>query len=254
MNELKLDKLTSKVIVDGTLKGYLQYLEERKEKKNSMNVSGAYAWTRGNHIDDQVSKIGQKHNVKFKIKKAGYTWEYLQFTVNENAENYIIIIKNARRVNQSFEDQRNKPRKDNYLVKLADINNEALKNTHRNYEIQPEQMQLEFTYAEETEANYEGTQLSVAQKYARFYIVTYEIDDETKFIESIKLTMPNSQTMNLELIEDLSYLIQGSEYEVTMEDVAPIMSEKSSDQFTFSKDKNVFGYSIPKEEKEDSAN
>jgi hypothetical protein len=43
MDEFKLDKSISKALVDGTLKGYLQYLEERKEKKNSMNVSGAYA-------------------------------------------------------------------------------------------------------------------------------------------------------------------------------------------------------------------
>ncbi|EFR97690.1 hypothetical protein [Listeria ivanovii] len=43
MDELKLDEAISKVIVDGTLKGYLQYLEERKSKKESMSVSGAYA-------------------------------------------------------------------------------------------------------------------------------------------------------------------------------------------------------------------
>lgn len=34
-----------------------------------MNVSGAYAWTKGNHIDDQVSKIGQMKNVSLKSKK-----------------------------------------------------------------------------------------------------------------------------------------------------------------------------------------
>lgn len=43
MDEFKLDKTISKAIVDGTLKGYLQYLEERKSKKETMNVSGAYA-------------------------------------------------------------------------------------------------------------------------------------------------------------------------------------------------------------------
>ncbi|WP_260442987.1 hypothetical protein [Listeria innocua] len=84
--------------------------------------------------------------------------------------------------------------------------------------------------------------------------MTYEIDDATKFVESIQLTMPNRQTMNLELIEDLSYLIQDSEYEITTEDVEPIMNEKVSDQTIFSDDSNAFGYSIPEEEKEESGN
>lgn len=228
MDELKLDETISKAIVDGTLKGYLQFLEERKSKKESMSVSGAYAWTKGNHIDDQVSKIGQNHNVQFKIEKAGYTWEYLQFTVSENAENYMVIVKNSRRVKKSFDDQKKKANEDNYLVNLADINTDVLKNSEQNFVVQPEQIQLELNDPEEVGAVIEGKQLNVAQKYSRFYIVTYEID-ETKFVESIQLTMPNRQTMNLELIEDLSYLIQDSEYEITTEDVEPIMNEKVSD-------------------------
>lgn len=252
MDEFKLDETISKAIVDGTLKGYLQYLEERKSKKESMSVSGAYAWTKGNHIDDQVSKIGENHNVQFKIKKAGYTWEYLQFTVSENAEDYMVIVKNSRRVKKSFDDQKKKANEDNYLVNLADINTEILKNSNQKFVAQPEQIQLELNDPEEVRAVIEGKQLNVAQKYSRFYIVTYEIDDETKFVESIQLTMPNRQTMNLELIEDLSYLIQGSQYEITAEDVEPIMNEKVSDQTIFSGDSNAFGYSIPEEEKEES--
>ncbi|HHL0339427.1 TPA: hypothetical protein ACQZ3J_000904 [Listeria monocytogenes] len=254
MDEFKLDETISKAIVDGTLKGYLQYLEERKSKKESMNVSGAYAWTKGNHIDDQVSKIGQKHNVQFKIEKAGYTWEYLQFTVSENAENYMVIVKNSRRVKKSFDDQKKKANEDNYLVNLADINTDVLKNSAQNFVTQPVQIQLELNDPEEIRAVIEGKQLNVTQKYSRFYIVTYEIDDETKFVESIQLTMPNRQTMTLELIEDLSYLIQDSEYEITTEDVEPIMNEKVSDQTIFSGDSNAFGYSIPEEEKEKSGN
>lgn len=250
MDNLKLDKTISKAIVDGTLKGYLQYLEERKSKKDSMNVSGAYAWTKGNHIDDQVSKIGQSYDIQFKIEKAGYTWEYLQFTVNENAENYMIIVKNSRRVKKAFDDQKKKTNEDNYLVNLADINTEVLKNSNRNFMTRPVQIQLELNDPDEVRAVIEGKQLNITQKYSRFYIVTYEIDDETKFIESIQLTMPNRQTMNLELIEDLSYLIQESEYEITAEDVEPIMNEKVSDQSIFSGDANAFGYSVPTEEKE----
>lgn len=252
MDEFKLDTAISKVIVDGTLKGYLQYLEERKSKKDSMNVSGAYAWTKGNHIDDQVSKIGQDHNIQFKIEKAGYTWEYLQFTVSENTEDYMIIVKNSKRVQKSFDDQKKKANEDNYLVNLADINKDILQNRTKNYILQPEQIQLELNDPEEIRAIIEEKQLNVSQDYSRFYIVTYEIDEETKFIHSIKLTMPNRQTMNLELIEDLSYLIQDSAYEITAEDVEPIMNENVAEKTIFSGDSNSFGYSIPEEEQEES--
>lgn len=166
----------------------------------------------------------------------------------------MVIVKNSRRVKKSFDDQKKKANEDNYLVNLADINTDVLKNSKQNFVVQPEQIQLELNDPEEVRAVIEGKQLNVTQKYSRFYIVTYEIDDETKFVESIQLTMPNRQTMNLELIEDLSYLIQDSEYEITTEDVEPIMNEKVSDQTIFSGDSNAFGYSIPEEEKEESGN
>lgn len=111
MSELELDKEISKIIVDGTLRGYLQYLEERKEKRETMNVSGAYAWTKGNHIDDQVSKLGKEKGVTFKVDKAGYTWEYLQFSVSEDSEEYMIIVKNSRRVKKHLKIRRKKPMK-----------------------------------------------------------------------------------------------------------------------------------------------
>lgn len=219
-----------------------------------MNVSGAYAWTKGNHIDDQISKIGKDIDVQFKIEKAGYTWEYLQFTVKQNAEDYMLIVKNARRVVKSFSRNMHKPNEDNYLVGLAkDINTPIFKNRTRNFVDKPEQIQLELNAPAEVNAVIEGTQLSVEHNYSRFYIVIYEIDDQTKLINSVQLTMPNAQTMNLELIEDLSYLIQESEYEVSPEDVEPIINEKVSNQTTFSGTANAFGYSVPEEEAEENS-
>ncbi|WP_260449633.1 hypothetical protein [Listeria innocua] len=87
-------------------------------------------------------------------------------------------------------------------MNLADINTDVLKNSDQNFVAQPEQIQLELNDPEEVRAVIEGKQLDVSQKYSRFYIVIYEIDDATKFVESIQLTMPNRQTMNLELIDE----------------------------------------------------
>lgn len=249
MDSLKLDASTNKALVDGTLKGYLEYLDERKNKKQSMTVSGAYAWTKGNHIDDQVAKIGQQYNLQFNISKAGYSWEYLQFTVNENTDSYLVIVKNARRVKKSFEDQKNKANKNHYLSKFSEINEIPLKNKTRNFVIQPEQIQLELNL-EEARAVMDRKPLDISQEYSRFYIVTYEIDDQTKNIMSIQLTMPNPETLDLEQIEDLTYLIKQSPFEITPEDLEPIADEKVSDLSIFSGDSNAFGYSIPEEQEE----
>ncbi|MBO0409615.1 hypothetical protein P7E02_21910 [Enterococcus hulanensis] len=248
MKDFELSEAIYQAIVDGTLKGYLQYLEERKTKKAEMRVSGAYAWTKGNHIDDQVSKIGQEQGIDFKIEKAGYTWEYLQFTLSEESENFMLIVKNSRRIKQTFDGDVKKEK--NYLVDLSDINLPSLKKSGLSFIQKPEQIELELSDPEEVKAVLEGRSLNIDQKPSRFYIVTYEVNDETKIIDSIELTMPNSETMSLIRIADLTKYIGTSPFEITFEDVAPIRDEKTTDQTIFSGEPNSFGYSVAAEDEE----
>ncbi|MEO1772063.1 MULTISPECIES: hypothetical protein [Enterococcus] len=248
MKKFELSEVIYQAIVDGTLKGYLQYLDERKEKIAKMNVSGAYAWTKGNHIDDQVSKVGQKAGIDFTIEKAGYTWEYLQFTLSEESENFMLIVKNSRRIQQSFDGDIKKEK--NYLVDLSDINLPAFKESGLTFIKRPEQIELELSDPEEVKAVLEGRSLNVEHKYSRFYIVTYEINDETKIIDSINLMMPNSETMSLIPVADLTSYITTSPYEITFDDVAPIREEKTTDQTIFSGEPNAFGLSVAAEDEE----
>ncbi|MEV2910950.1 hypothetical protein ABNF65_20640 [Paenibacillus larvae] len=140
------------------------------------------------------------------------------------------------------------------MLNLAEINNPLHSSIKKNYVEQPEQIQLELSFPGEIKAVLEGKQLEVKRNYSRFYIVTYEINEETKFIDSIKLTMPNSQNMTLELINDLSYLIQTSDFDITFEDTEPIQTEKTSDYAIYSEEKGSFGYSIPAKQEEKEAN
>ncbi|MCP8856783.1 hypothetical protein [Latilactobacillus fuchuensis] len=247
MDNLELTEAVYKVIVDGTLKGYLQYLEERKQKKATMAVSGAYAWTKGNHVDDQVAKMG--HDLDFTIEKAGYTWEYLQFYLDKADEKFMIIVKNAKRVQQSLIKQQKQDNEHNYLYELAGCNVGLLRHRQVNSTRQPEQIQLELSDPNEVQAILSDTRLEANQKFSRFYIVTYEIDEQSKMISTIQLTMLNRETMTLELIEDLTRFIQQSDYQPTVEDVAPIMDESEMNRSVFSGDSNAFGYSIPVEKK-----
>lgn len=252
MNQFKLNEVINQAIVDGTQNGYLEYLDERRRKKSEMLVSGAYAWTKGNHIDDQVARAVESLGFNYKMDKAGYAWEYLQFTLSEQAEKYLIIIKNSKRTQKHFNGKRKNNPERNYLHSLSDINIAELKSAGKIFSQQNEQIELELSSPAEIHAVMNQKQLSVKETYSRFYIVTYEINDITKMIDSINLTMPNSETMTLNVVEDLTPYIQSSAVDIIPEDAAPIMQEISSDNTIFSGDLNAFGYAVPTEEESES--
>src|SRR4051794_38678881 len=92
MNDYKFPTSLSQNIVNGILDGYNNYLNERKQKKREMNISSAYAWVKGNHIEHAVSEQC-KDNIEYKPSKAGYTWGYLRFMNKE--DKVLFIIKNS---------------------------------------------------------------------------------------------------------------------------------------------------------------
>ncbi|MDW5556927.1 hypothetical protein RFX64_04595 [Streptococcus mutans] len=74
-------------IVDTILRGYKNYIDERLEKKASMEVSAAYAWVKANHIDDVFAKSELDFVKDFHLEHAGQSWDYLEFNTNvENME------------------------------------------------------------------------------------------------------------------------------------------------------------------------
>lgn len=48
-----------------------------------MKISSAYAWVRGNHIDDQIAEECNDMDISFTKAKAGYTWGYLQCNIEK---------------------------------------------------------------------------------------------------------------------------------------------------------------------------
>lgn len=212
-----------------------------------MLVSGAYAWTKGNHIDDQVARICQKHNVDFQIKKAGYTWEYLQLTLNKESETFMLIIKAEIPIKNIFNGKKSKDK--NYLKDLADVNLDFIKENKLKFVNRPEQVQLELNSPAEIKAVMTGGTLKTNYPYSRFYVVTYSIDEKSKLIDSIYLTFPNSSTMDLIPVENLTRYISISDYEITPDDVEPIKDEKEQDGGIFSGPENSFGFAEIKEDK-----
>ncbi|MFS0788647.1 hypothetical protein ABC345_19945 [Shouchella sp. 1P09AA] len=215
MKEYKFNEKLNQKIVDGILKGYKDYLKERKEKNEIMHVSSAYAWVKGNHIDHNTAEACKSEGVTFKKEKAGYTWGYLQF-VDEKS---IFIIKSGNRKTKYIKtlDQ------DNYLVKLSKIN------SHINFPGESEQASL---FQEDLTIIDENAGLSLSNEevevlrsqYDRFYIVSYSLDD-AKMIKEITLGMPIPETDRSFLINDLTSYIDKSTVKIDSADLSAVEND-----------------------------
>ena len=57
MHHLEIPASLAQQLVDGLMGGYKDYLAERKQKQQSLTISGAFAWTRSNFIDSKISEL-----------------------------------------------------------------------------------------------------------------------------------------------------------------------------------------------------
>lgn len=220
-------------LVKGIEQGYSDYAEVRREKRAELLVSSAYAWVKGNHIEDQVARELQDLGIEFKSEKAGYAWEYLSF--NDLDENHLILIKNVNIIKgKSTEPVLDALNPDNYLVKFSKINSridfDKLKGA--------KQGTIAFPDLKLPETSTEDVVLEKLRKqYKHFYILTYSIDPETRMLMAIDLWMPEfikesrvemvkvdsltkyigqtSADINLEAIQELVY-VADEEYSGTV--------------------------------------
>ena len=204
-------------IVDGILHGYKNYIRERNDKRSTMKISDAYAWVKGNHIDDQIATECEDIGIVYKKAKAGYTWGYLQFSSSEDKS--MFIIKNAKYFNSdNFPGGKgikgNKKRntdEENYLKKLSRINRnidfpEELSFFPKETAI-PEFMSI---LDESVLKSLEDTEVTRLQKdYDKFYMVTYAID-QAFMISTIQVWMPNPVDNKAYLVDDLTEFIENS--------------------------------------------
>ncbi|GIO25502.1 hypothetical protein [Ornithinibacillus bavariensis] len=212
MTDFKLTTELNQRIVDGLMDGYREYLEVRREKSRSMKVSGAYAWVKGNHIDDQVSKACKLFGVESKLAKAGLTWQYLQFQHHENK--ILFIVKNARYFNKEQvsrgKDALGKASKNkmSYMEDLMRINSnidfKSIPTERANRSIQLELLEEGFLNEQD---HYDIGKIK--SEFDRFYIVVYAID-ESQLISNISLFMPNPKDNKAYLIDDLTKYINAS--------------------------------------------
>lgn len=188
MTDYKFSEDINRSLVRGIENGYSNYAEIRSEKRKSLLVSGAYAWVKGNHIEDQVAKELSELNIEFTIEKAGYSWEYLQF--NDTDKKIMFLIKGANIIKDKMLDTQNS---ENYLVNLSQINSDVnFGEIHGS-----EQGTIEFHDLPptiNTINNMNNINIDTLKKqYDQFYILTYNIDRESRMLSDVDLWLPDFQ-------------------------------------------------------------
>lgn len=207
MEQYKLSLDFNKAIVNGVMRGYDNYLKERKRAAKTYRIHNAFAWIKGNLIDDSVATLCEPLGFECKVANAGVAWKYLQF--EHQGEKVLFLIKNARyfnieAVNKGKDIKGNtKKSKTHYMEPLININTRIkfpiIKQTNSN--LNPNH-QLQLFDLDD----YEHISEESIKDYKRFYILTYSIDTN-HMISEVNLWMPNPINNKAYQVEDLSHLL-----------------------------------------------
>ncbi|WP_217587550.1 hypothetical protein [Lentibacillus saliphilus] len=212
MEQFRFNPSESEIIVNAIVEGYRDYIDHRKDRHQTMRISSAFAWTKGNFIENKIAEVSGDLNLSFKMAKAGLTWDYLQFIHGDTKK--LFLIKNAAYFNES-----------NFSQAILPNKNEGHRRTYL-HELSKINQSLEFStisphYEFPTESN-EQLSLFVPEKfikkdldnfrssYNEFHILTYKIDDAYQ-ISEIMHYLPNPEDNIAYKVEDLSEYISGSE-------------------------------------------
>ena len=244
MEQYKFKPQHSQMIVRAIIEGYREYIEHRIDRRDNMEISSAFAWTKGNFIESKIAEYCKEDDGKVfthKKSKAGLTWDYLQFTHKDSK--VLFLIKNAAYFNEKCFSRAKLPTGDDlkgvmrtYLHDLSKINVDL------NFPIEPPlndadqsekvvQLSLPIQVSQVTRVKEELKQLS--SLYNEFHILTYAIDDAYQ-ISEVKHYLPNPHDNIAYFIEDLSDLISGAELsdherEVLAPDVDDILDPAAYD-------------------------
>lgn len=221
-------------IVKGIIAGYKDYIDVRKEKKETMQISDAYAFVKSNHIEDQVYKhINQYVNIR--KQNAGPSWKLLKFNTNEEqGKNKITFIfknekyfddKNVTFGKNPLNDKEKKEKK--YLKSLMEFNNgldfkQIQLKSQESYQLDADSLLFKDI---NNENNHEGN---------IFAIITYGIDVISRQLNSAKLWIPNpsdnTAVMYYDLAEKLLNIIKSEElYIIDDKDLEVLKSDHDLD-------------------------
>lgn len=255
MEQYKFNQHLAQGIVDGILKGYEKYSEERIQKSRDLRISGGYAWTKGNIIDHYTAEETQGMGIDCWKSKAGPTWGYLQFFHAEDEK--LFIIKNQKYFNEKDFAHGKTPlktkqeKRSNYLSELSLINNQIdFDKLQQENDLKQGKEQLIIDLGFESETSEVAAEENFASRFKEFYIVTYLIDEDHK-ISEITHYMPNPNNGKAIKIEDLTHYMLASDSHQAEIDYELLKKLSQEDQQTPADHLTAYGILLPGKEKEE---
>lgn len=230
MEQYKFHENHSEIIVNAIVEGYRDYIEHRKDRHQKMEISSAFAWTKGNFIENKIAEVCGDLNFSYKKAKAGLTWDYLQFIHGDTKK--LFLIKNAAYFNENSFSQAVLPNKDKsrglrrtYLHELSKINQKLdFPASHLDSEIDSQYSEQLSFFISEKQIEDELNQFK--SLYNEFHILTYKIDEAYQ-ISKIMHYLPNPDDNIAYKVEDLSKYVSGAE--LTDDEREVIAPEPDSD-------------------------
>ncbi len=196
------NKVEAQEIVNNIIMGYNNYLQMRIEKKEEMSVSTGFAWTKSNYIDDAFDKSQSKFLKRDALKKAGESWEYLQFCADTKFGKTLILFKGESRSKQVF--GKSSRTKSSYLYENASINKEIVKTYSGDKDAKEITIQLDLFNDDLFTEDFKS-------KFDCFLMISYEPNQsEQRFLKSVKVLLPDPISDKLLDIQDLSIYISSS--------------------------------------------
>lgn len=237
MDQYKFKSEHNKMIVEAIVDGYRDYVDHRKDRREKMKISSAFAWTKGNFIESKIAEKCVNLGFTYKKSKAGLTWDYLQFIHGDSR--ILFLIKNAAYFNEKCFSQAKLPTngkgpRRTYLHELSKINNEIVfPFTQQSLKVEREferYEQLSFLVFE----NQVIDELeNFKSSYTEFHILTYRLDESYQ-ISKIMHYLPNPNDNIAYEVEDLSNFISGADLtDDDREVIAPELNEDIMDPAAF---------------------
>ena len=150
----------------------------------------------------------------------------------------LFIIKNDYRLQQTFLGDKQK-KTSQYLLNYAKINKRTLERIRKGQiKVSNTSIQLKLPIEEPIVSEEE------LAKYENFFIIVYKTNVE-KVIESVQLVLPDDQTKELHVIQDLSAYLQTTSITIEAEEYSAVVGENEEIGTIFDYD-----YTVPKEEKD----
>jgi hypothetical protein len=212
-------------------------MRHKVKKEDDLILDCGLSWARGNYIDTAFARQNLSFVKDYTKKKAGQSWQYLEFNAHNNLGNILLILKNATRFKQTLRKSKN-PEKNLYLRPYAEINESYFQGKTHDEEFFSEQLILDLSEFKE-----EPVKENLSE-YNAFFVIAFEVDPKENIMTSIEVLALHPNAIDFESVQDLSSYIRESNIEPATEEVRHAFAEEEPDL----SDGNIFRYGVPAKE------